>query len=135
MFRFQALEELDLVPWQPPEVIKQNRFSPASDVHAFAVLFWEVLHDCRNRPFNCDSSKEVAIKVCDGKRPLIPKESPQWAETLIGCGWHEDLLKRPTFSVIRQKIDSIITSNSMGFKHPSQDLLSQSHYVSPSRLK
>lgn len=50
-----------------PEALRHKKFSTKSDVWAFGVLCWEIIH-CGEDPFPSATSKEVLSFIDSGKR-------------------------------------------------------------------
>ena len=85
---------------------------------------------------------QVAFRTCEGKRPMLSKDTPSWVETLITSCWTDDQFRRPMFCNIRQQIDSMIVNNqaTLPSKGPlaanggNSEASPNALYVSPSRF-
>ena len=90
----------------PSEVLKSQKYSPASDVWAYGVLLWEIFTDAE-LPYGELSDKEVTLNVCQGARLPQPKGCPDSVYALMLECWNESLDDRIHFDGIVTKIQTI----------------------------
>jgi len=93
-----------VLPYVAPEVLKYKSYSKASDIYAFGGIIYEVVtgyppfHD---RPHDL----QLALDICKGIHPTIPKHIPKSIVNLLKRCWELDPKKRITsieiFSMIR----------------------------------
>jgi len=103
---FRGSESVLPVRWAPPEVLKAQRFSPASDAWAFGVLLWELFTDAE-MPYAVLSDKEVEHQVCAGARLPQPRQCPDSIYALMLECWTGDVDNRIHFDGIVTKMHEI----------------------------
>ncbi|PRP87621.1 hypothetical protein PROFUN_04648 [Planoprotostelium fungivorum] len=81
--------------YMAPECISSELQNRETDVYAFSILVWELLHESEPYPF-C-TSVEIAVSVTQGGRP--PVDSSPLGMLLSDC-WSESPNVRPTFNDI-----------------------------------
>ncbi|PNW88450.1 hypothetical protein CHLRE_01g030100v5 [Chlamydomonas reinhardtii] len=80
-----------------PEILKTGtRITCSSDIYAFGVLMWEVLH-CGRRPYPEITPEQIPTAVIAGARPVfIGNHMPPPFRTTAAACWAADPRKRPT---------------------------------------
>jgi serine/threonine protein kinase len=94
-----------------PENILGDGCFFSGDVYSFGVLLWELLSlDLPFEHMSRPSHYEVEVAV-EGYRPNIRrvKEVPKSVKVLIADCWDEDRSVRPTFSQVREVLESVKT--------------------------
>lgn len=84
--------------WMAPEMFNSTNYDSKVDVYAFGILLWEMLTE--KVPYAGMSSVQIALHVCEQRRPEIPEDAPDSLRALITLCWQDDPLKRPSFSKI-----------------------------------
>jgi len=98
------------VRWMAAESLFLGKYTTKSDVWAFAVTLWEMIHYCRLTPYPTMSSPEVVENLSrlheDGAPfemlpcpPLPPTARDVYA--LMSECWRRDEAERPTFREIQ----------------------------------
>eukprot|EP00735_Rhodelphis_limneticus_P007242 TRINITY_DN19749_c0_g1::TRINITY_DN19749_c0_g1_i1::g.11297::m.11297 TRINITY_DN19749_c0_g1::TRINITY_DN19749_c0_g1_i1::g.11297 ORF type:complete len:242 (-),score=18.51,sp/Q7T6Y2/YR831_MIMIV/33.13/5e-18,sp/Q7T6Y2/YR831_MIMIV/25.68/2e-12,Pkinase_Tyr/PF07714.12/3.1e-21,Pkinase/PF00069.20/1e-20,Kinase-like/PF14531.1/0.012 TRINITY_DN19749_c0_g1_i1:33-758(-) len=96
--------------WCPPEVIRGERPSCASDMYAYGMVLWKIIAKELN-PFGKLSHLDIMRAIDAGERPPIPSgSSPLWHESwlvdiIVQC-WEENPLARPGVTEVYQAIQS-----------------------------
>jgi len=81
------------------EVIRHEPYFTAADVYSDGIVLWEVL--TREQPFRGMTPIQEAFAVArQGLPPSLPPSTPPMLASLIQACWHEDPVRRPTFSQI-----------------------------------
>src|SRR5256885_1438685 len=91
-----------------PEVLRDNPYTPASDIYSFSMIMWEIIScvppfDDRAHDF------QLSLSICKGERPKIPeiaKNIPKCYINLMKKCWDSDPLKRPTASEVKGIINN-----------------------------
>ncbi|KAF7219383.1 ankyrin repeat and protein kinase domain-containing protein 1 [Nothobranchius furzeri] len=101
------------ISYIPPETFTQCPDPPGTtfDVYSFGVVMWEIL--TQQKPYAGDRVTTLILQVSKGKRPsldIIPDQRPQGSDQMISimkeC-WEKDPTKRPEFSDILKKTESL----------------------------
>lgn len=94
------------VRWMPPEAIRENRFTHASDVWSFGVLLWEIF-TFGMQPYEQMSIKEV-IRAVDSGRTLHHPEHASNAvyEQMQHC-WCRSPNDRPQFRDLLKQLTKL----------------------------
>ena len=100
------------IRWTAPEALEESRFSTASDVWSFGVLYWEILTNGAV-PFSqfseLDNAAVVKYVLGGGKLPR-PEGCPDQDSALIMACMVMEPDRRPTFNFIYGAIEAAIRS-------------------------
>ncbi|RIA92889.1 kinase-like domain-containing protein [Glomus cerebriforme] len=78
-----------------PEVLRDEPYTPASDIYSFAIIMWEFTSGIP--PFNKRAhDHQLSLSICKGERPEIIKNTPKCYIELMEKCWDTVPLKRPT---------------------------------------
>ncbi|PKC56931.1 hypothetical protein RhiirA1_541865 [Rhizophagus irregularis] len=92
-----------VIPYIAPEVFNGKAFSKESDIYSMGMIMWELTTG--RKPFSdIEHNTELILKIVDGKRPEITKDTPDCFAKLIKKCWDPDPLKRPHIKEIRKTI-------------------------------
>ncbi|KAL3887124.1 hypothetical protein ACJMK2_027078 [Sinanodonta woodiana] len=105
--------------WCAPEVLKEKSYSTSSDVWSFGVTAWEVYTDAdepklpeMEQQYKSLSEMELLhrclIRECRLSRPQMCPQNV-YNDILKAC-WQLEIGKRPTFTDIRRKLESLSLS-------------------------
>ncbi|XP_057663991.1 discoidin domain-containing receptor 2-like [Diorhabda carinulata] len=94
------------IRWMAWESVYQSRYTTKSDVWAFGVTLWEILTNCRQKPFDSMSDPDVMENLArhsrdDGQFKYLPRPSAHKDiyDLMMEC-WKRDETDRPTFREI-----------------------------------
>ncbi|KAH0791057.1 TKL family protein kinase [Histomonas meleagridis] len=92
--------------WMAPEVVLSNPFYDEKvDVYSFGILLWELLTG--KRPYEGEDISSISVQVVeDGRRPIIPENTPEPLAKLMRQCWDQDNNKRPSFTKIVQLLQN-----------------------------
>ena len=91
-------------PYLAPEVIRGNPYTEKADIYSLGMLTWEILTG--KLPFSdCSHDTYLASKICNGERPPIPPEMPDFFKEFICKCWHADPLQRVSAKELHLAID------------------------------
>lgn len=93
-----------------PEVIANIPYGLSSDVYSFGILLWEVFA-CEPAHLDMDFASHAELVVHQNVRPrrLAQGIIPDRLQCLAEECWSADRSKRPTFEVIRERLEAEIS--------------------------
>ena len=91
------------VRWMPPEAIRENRFTHASDVWSFGVLLWEIFTFGR-QPYEQMTIKEVIRFVDSGRTLHCPEHACNAVYLQMQSCWHRSPDQRPLFKDLLKQL-------------------------------
>ncbi|RIB17989.1 kinase-like domain-containing protein [Gigaspora rosea] len=96
-------EVYGVIPYIAPEILKEEKFTTASDIYSFGMIMWEITSG--QKPFSDrNHDANLIIDICNGIRPPIIDGTPQpFIDLMIKC-WENDPSKRPTAGMIKDII-------------------------------
>ncbi|GET53730.1 kinase-like domain-containing protein [Rhizophagus irregularis DAOM 181602=DAOM 197198] len=72
-----------IIPYMAPEILRNNPYTPASDIYSFSMMMWEFTSGIP--PFNNKAHDvELILSICEGDRPVIIKNTPKCYEKMLG---------------------------------------------------
>ncbi len=86
-----------------------------ADVYSFSILLWQIVTS-RTPYADILSPAELASKVVtENKRPSLAQiDFSDSLKSLMESGWSADPTKRPTFSVIGEELEKLLTQHDQG---------------------
>jgi len=98
--------------WMAPEVIKTSTFSKGSDVWSYGIVLWELLTG--ETPYKGINDMAIAYGVAMNKLNLhIPTTCPEdWRLLMEDC-WRFDCHERPSFQVIKDRLDEVSSHSNL----------------------
>ena len=104
---YRASEEDNLpIRWMAIESIESQKFTLRTDVWSFAVTVWEMF-TYGERPYGKMNNIMIPMKLPSGLRPEQPDNCPDDVYGLMGMCWRSEAIERPTFTVIRQRLEEL----------------------------
>ncbi|RGB29891.1 kinase-like domain-containing protein [Rhizophagus diaphanus] len=81
-------------PFIAPEVLRNLKYTFASDVYSFGIIMWMLTTG--QHPFADNKNEFLEVEICEGKRPEVTEETPKCYRELMERCWNSDPLKRPS---------------------------------------
>lgn len=108
--------KLGTVSFEAPEVFMKQIKTCESDIYAFAMVMYELLHPDIYHPwgkvFSCGSHDVIKLSIIDavksGKRPPVLEVSAYI--TLMETCWDQDPGRRPTPTELKRHISDLIAN-------------------------
>ena len=118
-YRIQSQNAQLPVRWLAPESLIYGRFSIESDVWCFGVLMWEIFSFAL-RPYYALTNEQVIEAIRTGKVLEIPIDCPMEIYEIMKCCWSMDILDRPSFDELYDKLNDIyenVSTQSITLSH------------------
>ena len=104
--------------YMAPELLRGGKMTQQSDMYAFGMLLWEILH--RKQIYDTEDVDEIVFTVQsqtgpDLMRPLLTEaDVPASVETLLTSCWAEDPTARPSASTAMQVLHECASQSFTG---------------------
>ena len=105
---FHCGDEDEEIPvrWMPPEAIRENRFTHASDVWSFGVLLWEIF-TYGTQPYEQMTVKEVIRSVDLGRTLHCPEHASNAVYVQMQSCWRRSPNERPQFRDLLKQLTTL----------------------------
>ncbi|XP_017005784.2 tyrosine-protein kinase transmembrane receptor Ror [Drosophila takahashii] len=102
---YYRVQSKSLLPvrWMPSESILYGKFTTESDVWSFGVVLWEI-YSYGMQPYYGYSNQEVINLIRSRQLLSAPENCPTAVYSLMIECWHEQSVKRPTFTDISNRL-------------------------------
>ncbi|KRG03866.1 tyrosine-protein kinase transmembrane receptor Ror isoform X3 [Drosophila mojavensis] len=102
---YYRVQSKSLLPvrWMPSESILYGKFTTESDIWSFGVVLWEI-YSYGMQPYCGYSNPEVINLIRSRQLLSCPDNCPTAVYSLMIECWHEQAVKRPTFSDISHRL-------------------------------
>src|SRR5581483_4085664 len=98
-----------VLPYMAPEILRNNPYTPESDIYSFSMIMWEFTSGVP--PFNRKAHDlQLSLSICKGERPEIIKNTPKCYMQLMEKCWDSDPSNRPTIEMLENIISEWIRS-------------------------
>ncbi|GBC39363.2 kinase-like domain-containing protein [Rhizophagus irregularis DAOM 181602=DAOM 197198] len=96
-----------VLPYMDPEILRNKPYTPASDIYSFSMVMWEFTSGIP--PFNREAhDRDLILNICEGKRPVIVKNTPKCYIDLMKKCWDSNPSNRPTMIMLEHIISEWI---------------------------
>ncbi|KAI6171794.1 hypothetical protein M3Y98_00901800 [Aphelenchoides besseyi] len=96
------------IAWLAPECLnKRPRYSIKSDVFAFAIMAYEILHDGEQPWPELGDTDEIIKRVRTGERMVLSSKVPKDLADLVKISWAQPPYTRPDFTEITSNLRKI----------------------------
>ena len=93
--------------YMSPEIARHEAYNLTADVYSYSLLLWQILS--LNKPYDGMDRNSHADRVVYGfERPRLPSSWPESLRTLLRCGWHPNLCRRPSMQTVYDRIVAIV---------------------------
>ncbi|ALC39199.1 Ror, partial [Drosophila busckii] len=102
---YYRVQSKSLLPvrWMPSESILYGKFTTESDIWSFGVVLWEI-YSYGMQPYCGYSNPEVINLIRSRQLLSCPENCPTAVYSLMIECWHEQAVKRPTFTDISHRL-------------------------------
>ncbi|EXX68696.1 Ssk22p [Rhizophagus irregularis DAOM 197198w] len=92
-----------VLPYIAPEVLRGENYTPASDIYSLGIIMNTLATE--KRPwYNREHDYSLAKDICNGLRPAIPDDIPEFYADLMQQCWSNEPENRPTASLIYKRL-------------------------------
>ncbi|POG66880.1 kinase-like domain-containing protein [Rhizophagus irregularis DAOM 181602=DAOM 197198] len=96
-------EVYGVIPYMDPQILRNKPYTPASDIYSFSMIMWEFTSGIP--PFNHEAhNQDLILNICEGKRPVIVKNTPKCFIDLMEKCWDSNPSNRPTITMLEHII-------------------------------
>ncbi|RHZ65031.1 hypothetical protein Glove_319g65 [Diversispora epigaea] len=93
-----------IIPYMAPETLSKGEYIQASDIYSFGMVMLEVLTSYP--PFyNISHDANLVMKICEGYKPEIKYEIPQFFKEIMEKCWNFEPLNRPTAEELESQLE------------------------------
>ncbi|RHZ76309.1 hypothetical protein Glove_199g209 [Diversispora epigaea] len=93
-----------VVPYMAPETLSRGEYTKASDIYSFGMVMLEVLTSYPPY-YNIPHNENLAIGICEGLKPEIKCEIPQFLKEIMEKCWNFEPLNRPTAKELKSQLE------------------------------
>ncbi|RHZ81864.1 hypothetical protein Glove_117g73 [Diversispora epigaea] len=92
-----------IIPYMAPETLSRGEYTRASDIYSFGMVMLEVLTSYPPY-YNIPHNENLAMGICEGLKPEIKCEIPQFLKEIMEKCWKFEPLNRPTAEELRSQL-------------------------------
>ncbi|RHZ82421.1 hypothetical protein Glove_109g213 [Diversispora epigaea] len=92
-----------VIPYMAPETLSRGEYTKASDIYSFGMVMLEVLTSYPPY-YNIPHDENLVIKICEGLKPEIKCEIPQFLKEIMEKCWNFESLERPTAKELKSQL-------------------------------
>ncbi|RHZ65449.1 hypothetical protein Glove_315g65 [Diversispora epigaea] len=94
-----------VIPYMAPETLSRGEYTQASDIYSFGMVMLEVLTSYPPY-YNIPHNENLAIGICEGLKPEIKCEIPQFLKEIMEKCWNFEPLNRLTAKELKSQLES-----------------------------
>ncbi|RHZ78063.1 hypothetical protein Glove_168g168 [Diversispora epigaea] len=96
-----------VIPYMAPETLSRGEYTKESDIYSFGMVMLEVLTSYPPY-YNIPHNENLAIGICEGLKPEIKCEIPQFLKEIMEKCWNFEPLNRPTAKELKSQLESYV---------------------------
>ncbi|RHZ73919.1 hypothetical protein Glove_228g75 [Diversispora epigaea] len=96
------------IPCMAPETLSRGEYVQASDIYSFGMVMLEVLTSYPPY-YNIPHNENLAMDICEGRKPEIKCEIPQFLKEIMEKCWNFEPFNRPTAKEIQSQLDKYLS--------------------------
>ncbi|RHZ89203.1 hypothetical protein Glove_18g30 [Diversispora epigaea] len=97
-----------IISYMAPETLSQGKYTLASDIYSFGMIMLEVLTSYPPY-YNIPHNENLAMGICEGLKPEIKCEIPQFLKEIMEKCWNFEPLNRPTAGELKSQLVKYIS--------------------------
>ncbi|RHZ51629.1 hypothetical protein Glove_476g82 [Diversispora epigaea] len=98
-----------VIPYMAPEILIRGEYTQASDIYSFGMVILEILTSYPPY-YNIPHNENLAMGICEGLKPEIKCEIPQFLKEIMERCWNFEPLDRPTAKELRSQLDKYLSA-------------------------
>ncbi|RHZ48660.1 hypothetical protein Glove_543g131 [Diversispora epigaea] len=99
-----------VIPYMAPETLNRGEYTKASDIYSFGMVMLEVLTSYPPY-YNIPHNENLAMGICEGLKPEIKCEIPQFFKEIMEKCWNFEPPNRPTAKELRSQLEKYISDD------------------------
>ncbi|RHZ84549.1 hypothetical protein Glove_79g6 [Diversispora epigaea] len=99
-----------VIPYMAPETLSRGEYTQASDIYSFGMVMLEVLTSYPPY-YNIPHDVNLVIKICEGLKPEIKCEIPQFLKEIMEKCWNFEPLNRPTAEELKSQLEKYLSDD------------------------
>ncbi|RHZ80676.1 hypothetical protein Glove_132g174 [Diversispora epigaea] len=105
-----------VIPYMAPETLSKKEYTQASDIYSFGMVMLEVLTSYPPY-YNIPHNENLALGICEGLKPEIKCEIPQFFKEIMEKCWNFEPLNRPTAEELKSQLESYYYDDNIEIKN------------------
>ncbi|RHZ75468.1 hypothetical protein Glove_213g84 [Diversispora epigaea] len=99
-----------VIPYMAPETLSRGEYTQASDIYSFGMVMLEVLTSYQPY-YNIPHDATLAKDICEGLKPEIKCEIPQFLKEIMEKCWNFEPLNRLTAKELKSQLEKYISDD------------------------
>ncbi|RHZ81784.1 hypothetical protein Glove_117g439 [Diversispora epigaea] len=99
-----------VIPYMAPETLSRGEYTQASDIYSFGMVMLEVLTSYPPY-YNIPHNENLVMDLCEGLKPEIKCEIPQFLKEIMEKCWNFEPLNRPTAEELKSQLEKYLSDN------------------------
>ncbi|RHZ80689.1 hypothetical protein Glove_132g90 [Diversispora epigaea] len=99
-----------VIPYMAPETLSRGEYTKASDIYSFGMVMLEVLTSYPPY-YNIPHNENLAMGICEGLKPEIKCEIPQFLKEIMEKCWNFEPCNRPTAEELKSQLEKYISKD------------------------
>ncbi|RHZ67628.1 hypothetical protein Glove_300g36 [Diversispora epigaea] len=99
-----------VIPYMAPETLSRGEYTKASDIYSFGMVMLEVLTSYPPY-YNIPHNESLAMGICEGLKPEIKCEIPQFLKEIMEKCWNFEPRNRPTAEELKSQLEKYISKD------------------------
>ncbi|RHZ55147.1 hypothetical protein Glove_420g58 [Diversispora epigaea] len=110
-----------VIPYMAPETLSRGEYTQASDIYSFGMVMLEVLTSYPPY-YNIPHDTNLAMDICEGLKPEIKCEIPQFLKEIMEKCWNFEPLSRPTAEELKSQLEKYLSGNNEMIKQVNKQI-------------
>ncbi|RHZ70096.1 hypothetical protein Glove_275g20 [Diversispora epigaea] len=99
-----------VIPYMAPETLSRGEYTQASDIYSFGMVMLEVLTSYPPY-YNISHNENLVVGICEGLKPEIKCEIPQFLKEIMEECWNFEPFNRPTAKELKSQLNGYLSND------------------------